>query len=221
MMYSYLSGISLPAASSQIHDKSDEYLHAALSNSSNALKTPSRASKAGFLNSSVGLAILILIRALQDLRPEPQSGRKSQTQKIIADAWSTSATVISSAFQLAVASPRSTSDDGCEVLFGRAGILYALLRLRFALDQKLLAASASASASANQSVVDVLRPIVADSVLAKLVDVIIQRGKNGSATYANEMASVSGSASSPALMWSWSGKRYLGGAHGVGMSPAP
>jgi hypothetical protein len=216
MMYSYLSGISL-AASSQIHDKSDEYLHAALSNSSNALKTPSRASKAGFLNSSVGLAILILIRALQDPRPEPQSGRKSQTQKIIADAWSTSATVISSAFQLAVASPRSTSDDGCEVLFGRAGILYALLRLRSALDQKLLAASASA----NQSVVDVLRPIVADSVLAKLVDVIIQRGKNGSATYANEMASVSGSASSPALMWSWSEKRYLGGAHGVGMSPAP
>jgi hypothetical protein len=214
MMYSYLSDLSL-AASSQIHDKSDEYLHTALSNSSNALETPSKASKAGFLTSSVGLATLILIRALQDPLPEPQSGRKSQTLNIIADAWSTSATVLSSAFQLAVASPRSTSDDGCEVFFGRAGILYALLRLRSALDQKSLAATA------NQSVVDALRPIVTDSVLAKLVDVIIQRGKNGSAAYANEMASVSGSASSPPLMWSWSGKRYLGGAHGVGMSPAP
>src|SRR6202167_5209521 len=213
MMCNYLSDLSLPELPSQMLDRSDKYLHAALSSSSTALTIPSKASKAGFLVSSVGLATLILIRALGD--PQLQSGSEPQLQKIIADAWPASAKVLNSVIQLAVASRHTTSDDGCELLYGRAGILYALLRIRSALDRK----SSTTTAAANRPVVAALQPLVADSVLVELVGVITQRGKNGSAAYATELVSASRPAGmpTPPLMWSWLGKCYIGGAHGVGM----
>ena len=213
MMYDYLSDLSLPELSSQNLGRSDEYLYAALSSSSHALATPTRASKAGFLTSSVGLATLILIRALQHHQSHShrQSGSKYQA---LADTWPSSIKVLNSALQLAVESRLAESDDGCEVLYGRAGLLYALLRLRSELDR---IASSSRSPAANPSVVAALQPLVTDAVFSELVDIIVQRGKNGSAAYATGLTSAAEPGSVPALMWSWLGKRYLGGAHGVGM----
>ena len=213
MMYNYLSDLSLPELPLHLLDGSDKYLHAALSKS---LVKPRDASKAGFLCTSIGPATLILLRALQP-SPQSRSGLQSgsQSQNDLVDAVPSSFEILYSSLQLAVAPQHTAPDDGCEVLYGRAGLLYAFLRLRSALDQK------SPDLAADPSLFTGLQALVANQALSQLVDVIIQRGKNGSAVYAAELASSHTSVSAPPLMWSWRGKRYLGGAHGVGMFSPP
>jgi hypothetical protein len=210
-MDNYLSELSLPELPSHLFKGSDRYLHAALSSSSKALAHPRDASKTGYLASSIGLGTLILLRALQ-----PRSEQQSQTQKTLSDAVPASLELLNAALQLALAPEHTATDDGCEVLYGRAGLLYALLRLRSASDR-----NSSASTSARPPINTALQTLVANPVLSQLVDVIIQRGKNGSAAYAAELASAGVRLSASPLMWSWHGKRYLGGAHGVGMFHFP
>ncbi|TFK17167.1 hypothetical protein FA15DRAFT_711068 [Coprinopsis marcescibilis] len=87
------------------------------------------------------------------------------------------------------------ADDGYEVLYGRAGFLYALLRVR-----KTLAEATTLKS------------------LEVVVGSIMKRGKLGARSYARSVAiEQSGKhiPSLPPLMWSWHGRRYLGGAHGV------
>jgi hypothetical protein len=86
-------------------------------------------------------------------------------------------------------------DDGCEVLYGRAGLLYALLRLRHMLN------------------CDAMVHLTSDDVLRGLTDEIIRRGQEGATLYREQYH---GSGMTPPLMWLWHGKRYLGGAHGIG-----
>lgn len=193
-MHVYLSELSLPGlpSSSDLLSRSNIYLSAALSNSSRALVEPPDAGHTAFLDTSVGLATLVLIAALQS---------RGEGENMLADAIPASVQVLNTAATIATSSHRTDSEDCCEVLYGRAGLLYALIRLR------------SASADVDSPIAYTLKPIVADSTLSGLVDAIIRRGKNGSAAYTAE---ISMALPAPALMWSWHGKRYLGGAHGVG-----
>lgn len=108
-------------------------------------------------------------------------------------------------------------DDGCEVLYGRAGFLYALLYLRSVLArvEKRSPQNQSTTRGANDEVnqdLESCRGLLSDAALEAIVRSIIHRGRNGAKTYRFDF----GGNKSPPLMWAWHGKRYLGGAHGVG-----
>ncbi|KAF8823292.1 hypothetical protein HHX47_DHR10000082 [Lentinula edodes] len=94
------------------------------------------------------------------------------------------------------------NDDGCEVLYGQAGLLYALLRLR----------SSIVRANLEAPIRSTLGSLTSDSSIANVVRSIIIRGRFGASHYASNVSSRS---AAPALMWSWHHKRYLGAAHGV------
>jgi hypothetical protein len=106
--------------------------------------------------------------------------------------------------------PRSVQDideignDGCEVLNGLSGLLYALLFLRSSL--------ASSNARASVDVKAAVGRIVEDAKITALVNIIVSRGKAGAITYA---AQAPKSQPTPSLMWSWRNRRYLGAAHGI------
>ena len=105
--------------------------------------------------------------------------------------------------------PSLANDDGCEVLYGRAGLLYAFLLLRNALRRGL--SDELAPEFAHQ-----LNQLIVVNNLRVTVDSIIARGRRGSRWLREELGKVQSAL--PPLMWSWHQKRYLGGAHGVGAS---
>lgn len=98
-------------------------------------------------------------------------------------------------------------DDGCEILYGRAGLLYVLLSVRSSLDRKVI--------SGRLDDFDALKALTSDSNIDSIIQSIISRGKHGASIYSNEVTDGE-RRSFPALMWMWYGQRYLGGAHGVG-----
>lgn len=168
MMFSRLS--SLEPGDARLHTNSDRTL-LSLSKST-VITSPSRAS---FIETPVGIACLILTSKSPD--------------KV---ALASCRTIIQSAIQSVVTeSSRDTwDDDGCEVLYGRAGLLYGLLRLR-------------------------KNELVSVGDLELVITSIMTRGRFGASVYRD---SIPNHQQSPALMWSWHGKRYLGAAHGVGKS---
>lgn len=99
-------------------------------------------------------------------------------------------------------------DDGCEVLYGRAGFLYALLFLRNFVCQK----DGGGDGGKLDEDIKSCRELLSDATLRNVVHSIIRRGRNGAKTYRFEF----GTAKSPPLIWAWHTKRYLGGAHGAG-----
>jgi len=102
------------------------------------------------------------------------------------------------------------TDDGCEVLYGRAGFLYALLSIRRSL--QLRADSTERAAPANKFL-DTLERLVSDDNIRAVVEAIVGIGRKGAREYA---ADISGSdLTGPPLMWAWHAKRYLGAAHDV------
>jgi len=217
-MNNCLSDLSIPELSpSRLLSRSDIYLCAALTSSSRALSKPRDASHAAFLDTSVGPATLVLLRTLGgNPRANPSSNDSPNTHRIISDAWPTSLEVLRSAIDQAVSSRSIPSDEnGSEVLYGRAGLLYAVLRLRSSVDLN----SSAALNSEQISVISALQPLISDAVVGQLIECIIRQGKNGSAAYAVEIGSAAVDSESvspvPPLMWSWHGKRYLGGAHGA------
>ncbi|KAJ3513534.1 hypothetical protein NLJ89_g2891 [Agrocybe chaxingu] len=154
--------------------------------------SPSRLS---FIESSVGLATLVLIRA------------SSTTERIVSDSWQEAKRYLEYTIEQTLAedaeiySP-SDKEDGCEVLYGRAGLLYALLYLRKHLDGRPQQERAS------------LESLTSDVTLSRLVDSIVQRGQHGSLVLSSEFRARD-SAYLPPLMWTWHRKRYMGGAHGL------
>ena len=106
---------------------------------------------------------------------------------------------------LRLETPPSGDDGECEILYGLAGLLYALLFLRSSIT--------SERAGAPMDVLSTITGLVSDSNIQHLVNAMILRGKTGSAFYHSEFPRET----PPAFMWSWHGKRYLGVAHGVGM----
>ncbi|KAK0217005.1 lanthionine synthetase C-like protein [Armillaria fumosa] len=167
VMFSRLS--SLESGDARLRTHSDRTLLSLSKSSSTVITSPSRAS---FIETPVGIACLILTSKSPDK-----------------DATVSCRPIIESAIQSVVTeSSRDTwDDDGCEVLYGRAGLLYGLLRLR-------------------------KNELVSVGDIELVITSIMTRGRFGASVYRD---SIPNQQQSPALMWSWHGKRYLGAAHGV------
>lgn len=107
-------------------------------------------------------------------------------------------------------------DDGCEVLYGRAGFLYALLYLRSVhrkmANQRGESDNDSGDGYVTNQDIESCKGLLSDATVEIIVHSIIRRGRNGAKTYRYDF----GGSRSPPLMWTWHSKRYLGGAHGVG-----
>jgi hypothetical protein len=159
--------------------------------------------KCSFLETYVGVATITLLRALQSSRVQ------ASEHAAVAENWLPASKVLAEVTSAIVRddSQRHSSSppgsDDCEVLYGRAGFLYSLLRLH----------SASASYTGQPSkIASAIGSVVSDASLKLVIESIIMRGQLGAQSYSAETADGNG----PALMWSWHGKRYLGSAHGVG-----
>lgn len=208
-----LSSISEFPSTSRLLSRSDRYLRTALTSSSRTLSEPHDASHTAFLDTSVGPATLVLLSSLRESQTRSQSPSFLETRKVILNACPASIKVLRSAighavFSESTSTSSSVNDSGSEVLYGRAGLLYAVLRLRSSVDHW----NPSDPEQQSIKILTALRPLISEEVVAQLVKSIIQQGRNGSTTYAAEITFES----VPPLMWSWYGKRYLGGAHGVG-----
>jgi len=167
-----------------------------------SMSIPRTASKASFLETSVGNATLLLIDELGARHAGRAAGDEGRVVKNCIQ-------ILSGALHVAVA--EELDDDGCEVLYGRAGLLYALLLLRSELSSALREASKASSSSSSAR--DVMQ-LFSDDNLQALVDNIVKRGHIGAKEYMEELPQEEREGA-PSLMWSWHGKRYLGAAHGV------
>ncbi|KAJ7489544.1 hypothetical protein FB451DRAFT_1225202 [Mycena latifolia] len=204
LMTHHLSNHTLPGLSSnELLAFTDARLAQALSLSPTSLSSPSSGSHSSFLETAVGIATLILIRAL-----ESASTRVSNP---FGDSWTACSQLVASATKLVASEDRwRDADDngGCEVLYGRAGLLYSLLRLRSAARR----APANVGGSSSADLVATIAALSSEDSIQLLVQSIIERGALGAAAYAAELAENN---PAPPLMWTWHGKRYLGAAHGV------
>lgn len=179
----------------------DNYLTSALSLPPTAISNPSSASHSSFLETAVGIATLVLSRSMES----------GSSRSPFDNSWPACAQLLMSVTQMAISEDinrHKDDDDGCEVLYGRAGLLYALLRLRS------VARRCNVHSNDLKTTVETLS---SDDIVRSLVESIIVRGKSGAAVYAAEILH-GRQLAVPALMWSWHGIRYLGAAHGVGMS---
>lgn len=158
----------------------------------------SKHTRLSFIETQLGIATLVLTR------------NHITSEQVIIDNFQAAKEYLELAIKVAV-SPVSNDqhqDDGCEILYGRAGLLYALLYLRKALHD----ISPGVYSVVGQGTLGIL---VSDTNLSCLIESIISRGKYGSQLLSIDLKSCEAS-SIPPLMWKWHGKRYLGGAHGVG-----
>jgi len=160
----------------------------------------SRHTRLSFIETQLGIATLVLAR------------NHITSEQVIIDSSQAAKEYLELAVQVAV-SPASSDDiqnqdDGCEILYGRAGLLYALLYLR----KVLRGDYPDAHSAVVQGPLEIL---ASDINVSCLIESVITRGKHGSQILSTDLRSCDTS-SLPPLMWKWHGKRYLGGAHGVG-----
>lgn len=153
-----------------------------------SMYSPTRLS---FIETFIGIATLVLVRG------------PVTSEQIIRDNWRPAKEYLEFAVQLTLNDPNDFTDEGCEVLYGRAGLLYALSYLR----------NATQNYGPQERVP--LENLISDTTISRLVDSIVFRGKRG-AHFLSLGFRGSGAVNLPPLMWSWHGKRYLGAAHGVG-----
>lgn len=144
-----------------------------------------------FVETFIGIATLVLIRGT------------ATSEKVIKDSWLAAKKCLEHTLRKTLIDIDGDTDDECEVLYGRAGLLYALLYLR------------SALCNSNEQEREPLVDLISDTTLARLADSIMARGRCGARRQVLEYGT-SNAAPLPPLMWSWHGKRYLGAAHGVG-----
>ena len=160
-----------------------------------------RGTRISFLETGIGIVTLAI------LRYRNQAGSSS------ADNWVRYMLVLDRALRNIVredAQSSTANDDGCEVLYGRAGLLYAFLLLQNALHQGFF--NDLPSDFARQ-----LNQLVTMDNLCLITDSIIVRGRRGSRWLKEELGTAMKTGQMvPPLMWSWHQKRYLGAAHGVG-----
>ncbi|KAJ6460916.1 hypothetical protein C8R45DRAFT_1028606 [Mycena sanguinolenta] len=196
-----LDGLPLPA---ELLAFTDSRLVQALSLSPTSLSSPSSGSHSSFLETAVGIATLILIRAIHLV-----ATTKTVSASPLSESCAACAQLVASATYMAVSEDRrpDKDDGGCEVLYGRAGLLYALLRLRNAAKDDITTTDSNSAELLTE-----IRKLSSKAQLQLLVQSIIHRGQTGAATYAAELG---GTLPTPPLMWTWHGKRYLGAAHGV------
>ncbi|KAI0746461.1 hypothetical protein C8Q80DRAFT_1175179 [Daedaleopsis nitida] len=181
---------------------------------------PQHGNRVSYLETSVGPATLILVRQLR-LRQNPESTAHKHAKRgrldaealediELAETWRGAVDLVSTAHEVALAEP--IDDDGCEVLYGRAGLLYAFLLLRSELAITL--SYLSHTGKPKEKVVRELESLTSDENIKSLVDDIVKRGDLGASLYAEELEETERH-KAPPLMWRWHGSRYLGAAHGV------
>ncbi|OBZ77248.1 LanC-like protein 2 [Grifola frondosa] len=188
---------------------------------------PQSGADASFLETSVGPATLVLVRQLRrrqlHLRQQPPEGHtlrhphktKSEGDALVEEielneTWDECVQLLDNTVQVAL--DEQVGGGGCEVLYGRAGLLYALLFLRAELSAARTAL-AQTPHDRDRVIASVIR-LSSDANISALVNDIIQRGITGAKLYKDELDDEE-KALAPPLMWSWHGKRYLGAAHGV------
>lgn len=154
---------------------------------------PKSSSKTSFLETPVGIAAEVLIDTMESQNPNLY---KKQEISLCID-------VLHRGLKIQAQETDEDEDEGCEVLYGQAGLLYALLRLLDRID--------SAAAEVTDDLK--LETIVNKTSIVNIVHSIIIRGRFGASVYASN---VSSRFKVPSLMWSWHHKRYLGAAHGLG-----
>ncbi|TFK17674.1 hypothetical protein FA15DRAFT_661268 [Coprinopsis marcescibilis] len=177
----------------------------------------------------IGLATLVIMRCLECLS-HPRYSEDENALSNLRRYWKASVNLLAGTIQKIPSDDAwldrdpsgehanrqaGAADDGCEVLYGRAGFLYALLRVRKTLAEATTLQSYNELERSQREEVEVL---VSDASLEVVVGSIMKRGKLGARSYARSVAiEQSGKhiPSLPPLMWSWHGRRYLGGAHGV------
>jgi hypothetical protein len=196
VMAEYLRSSASFISSSIPSDLPDKLLYQIIEAQRRHKPTIRSGARASFLETGIGVATLVL---LSELRRGGNGPFKNEVQSCLE--------LLQSGTLLALKDEGGMPDDGCEVLYGRAGLLYALLLLRLESER---AVQSPLSAAVQQE--------TSDDVLQSIVDEVMHRGHTGSAEYRKHYQ---GSGRTPALMWSWHGRRYLGGAHGVGEEQSP
>ncbi|KAJ6594318.1 hypothetical protein B0H19DRAFT_1094993, partial [Mycena capillaripes] len=179
----------------------DAQLTEALNVSPISVSSPS-GSYSSFMETEVGLATLSLIRAIE---------HSTVNVSPFCNSWTSCTQLFESATAMAISEDRQCDTDdngGCEVLCARAGLLYALLRVRGASRRSDIKTTDSNSSD----LVMKTRALSSNAQLQLLVQSVICRGEAGAATYAAELAE---KRPAPPLMWTWHGERYLGAVHGV------
>ncbi|RPD65168.1 hypothetical protein L226DRAFT_456313 [Lentinus tigrinus ALCF2SS1-7] len=181
---------------------------------------PQHGNHLSYLETSVGPATLLLVRQLRlHQNPESTAHKHARRGKLdgemleeveLAETWRGAVDLISGAQE--VATMEMVDDDGCEVLYGRAGLLYALLLLRSELAITL--DYLSHAAEQKERVVREIEKLCSNDNIKALVDDIIQRGQAGAKLYADDLEE-SERPQAPPLMWRWHETRYLGAAHGL------
>ncbi|KAI0827201.1 hypothetical protein BC628DRAFT_210366 [Trametes gibbosa] len=185
-------------------------------------REPHDGNHVSYLETSIGPATLVLVRQLR-LRQSPDSYAHKHARRgkldselleelELQESWRGAADLVGDALEVALA--EAAGDDGCDVLYGRAGLLYALLLLR---SELLLTMSyLTRSGRPVGSVVREVEALCSDESVRALVDDIVARGALGATRYVQEMdEDEDGRARAPPLMWRWHGSRYIGAAHGV------
>ena len=162
-----------------------------------------------FIESRIGVATLILSRG--HFPSHHSISSNWQAAKDYLDyALQQTLTKADDEFEATPAWDEDQGDSQCEVLYGRAGLLYALLYLRNSVHAH--------PTEQREELEGELETLLSDHVLATLVDSIIERGKFGARVLSSEHGALhdADTGDLPPLMWKWHGRRYLGGAHGVG-----
>ena len=166
------------------------------------LHQPSHGDRVSFLETSIGNAALHIVMQMRHAASEDDSRRGRHSSRI----WEPCIQVLQSTLKLVV--EEHLDEEGCEVTYGRAGLLYALLLLR----AELLSHTTS---DEHLTLVEAVNSVTSDEAIASLVEDIIKRGEIGAKNYADTLSSEE-SKRAPPLMWGWQGRRYIGAAHGVG-----
>ncbi|TFK24781.1 hypothetical protein FA15DRAFT_704324 [Coprinopsis marcescibilis] len=188
------------------------------------------AGHASFLETPIGLATLVIMRCLECLSHPRYSGDENALSNL-RRYWKASVNLLAGTIQKIPSvdawldrdpsgehanRQAGAADDGCKVLYGRAGFLYTLLRVRKTLAEATKLKWYNELERSQREEVEVL---VSDASLEVVVGSITKRGKLGARSYARSVAiepNVERNIPSlPPLMWSWHGRRYLGGVHGV------
>ncbi|KAI0084986.1 hypothetical protein BDY19DRAFT_997221 [Irpex rosettiformis] len=166
---------------------------------------PTSGGRTGFLETDVGAATLILISDLKEGLLDVKGGT---------DRSRASAILLREAIQVAVDGNDPKDDDGCEVLYGRAGLLYGLLLVREATRARRV--EMHDKERALDAFLDIVEQLCHEQNIAALINEIVARGLRGAKLYSSEARPRDQQTiHAPALMWTWHGKRYLGGAHGI------
>ncbi|EPS98191.1 hypothetical protein FOMPIDRAFT_1127156, partial [Fomitopsis schrenkii] len=179
---------------------------------SQQLTLPHAGSHIAFLGTSVAPATLLLQAKLRASSGQRDTSLSRDDVQALEKQWASCVQLLEAAVQLA--SNGEMDDDGCEVLYGRAGFLYALHRLQAEL-VSLHDSGVSVSQSEDPAVAAVAS-LCSDANDPAIVDDIMKRGRIGAREYQEELASLRDEREKvPPLMWRWHATRYIGGAHGV------